>query len=299
MVHTRSSQVSQPSQPSRKRRASASPSVEVSQVSKTRKTNTHGRRIATADGQIQEEQRLSLERSVEPEQSSAFAVVNYPQLALTPTRSRPASRQSLPANLQLPRSVKFEPLRVALAKETQRRRRYTEALTLDGAAEPVEEGETTFIELGDLGIDAAQLATPKRISIVPTKHTPQSVVRTTSPNVKREEEIAAYEETITKITKEKAAVAAQLQILQLAIRSLGFEHGDVPEEQVVAEIRADFDDVRGQETDLGIDLPFEQMSNQELLQAQPDIIRGLKQDIAQYSEALEECESRLALAEAE
>jgi hypothetical protein len=296
MVHTRSSQGPQGSQGSRKRRASASPSEAGSQLSKTRKT-VHGRKYTTADEQIHEEERLSLERSVEPTepQSSAFQVVNYPQLK-TPTHSRPSSRHSLPANLP---NVKFESLRVALARETQRRRRQSEIVTLDGAAaEPEEEETTTYIELNDLGIDAAELATPRR-SIVPARHTPQSIVRKPSPNVKREDDISAYEDSITILTREKAEVQAQLQVLQLAVRSLGFEPSDIPEDDMCAQIRADFDDVRDQEAEMNIDLPLEQMNNQEVLHAQPDIIRGLLQEVKEYTRVLEETDSRLALTEAE
>lgn len=296
MVHTRSSQPPQGSQGSRKRRASASPSEAASQVSKTRKT-IHGRKYNTADEQIHEEERLSLERSVEPadQQSSAFQVVNYPVLQ-TPTHSRPSSRHSLPANLP---NVKFESLRVVLARESQRRKRQSDIVTLDGAAVELEAEETaTYIDLDDLGIDAAQITTPRR-SIVPARHTPQSIVRKPSPNVKREDDISGYEDSIVRLTREKAEASAQLQVLQLAVRSLGFESVETPEDDMCAQIRANFDDVRTQEAEMNIDLPLEQMSNQEVLHAQPDIIRGLLQEVREYTQVLEEADNRLALTEAE
>lgn len=293
MVNTRSSQFSR----KRRRNSSASPSQAGSQASKVRKSN--GRHFPTADSQLREEQRMSLERSQEsPEGSSTSALHSLE--CHTPTHSR-QNRHSLPANLQVPADVKFEPLIVAIARENQRRRRYTEGLAAgdeDSAADVA--GTNTYIELADLGINASQLMTPRSRSIAQPKHTPLSITRRPSPNVKREEDVANYQDVIQKITKENAELLAQVHILRPAIRSLGFGEVDMLEEDICAAIRVNFDELRAQLQEIGaIDLPLEQLCNQELLQCQPDIVRGLLQGIDQYSQAYQEVENRLALIDAE
>ena len=298
MVSTRASQASQEPQPaksSRKRRASSVFSEAGSQASKARKT--HGRRFTTADEQLLEEERLSNAGSRDGTAEPAPA----PKRAhTTPTHSRHGSRLSLPANLQLPSGVKFEPLQKVLAKELARRRRTMEEMHVDGAALELEEGNsTTFVELADLDIDGAQLMTPKNRTTAVAKHTPSTLVKKPSPGSAREDEIIKYEDALEKVTKEKADLAAQLQITMLAVRSLGFGTETMPEADIFCVIRETFDELRAQESDMPIDLPWENLSNAELLEYQPAIVRGLLQDIEQYKNALEECESHLQLTDAE
>jgi hypothetical protein len=237
-----------------------------------------------------------MERSVEPPEVPKE--IEYPDLAqAVPTKSRKSSRHSLPADLQVPADIKFEPLRMALARETHRRRRYTEGLATGTIV--VEDTESdTFIEPADLDLHPSDFATPKR-SLALVKHTPLSINRVHSPNDKRENEIFNYENAIKTIIEEKAVVAANLKNVQLAVRSLGFGNDELNELEICAEIRVAFDELRSQEAEMSIDVDFENMTNLEIIKCQADIVRGVLDDLHERTKMLDDTEDRLALTRAE
>jgi hypothetical protein len=197
----------------------------------------------------------------------------------------------------VPADIKFESLRVALARETQRRRRYTEGLVTQNAEVEVAE-ETTFIEPADLGIDPSQITTPKRPMIL-AKPSPLTVDRVPTPDEKREQKILNYENAIQLVIEEKAALTAELQNLQLAVRSLEFGREDMGELEICAMIRIAFDTLRSQEKEMDIDVNFEELSNESLVEWQADIVRGVLDKLSKVTKALEETEDRLVLTNAQ
>lgn len=238
---------------------------------------------------------MSLERSPEPldESSSPPADVQV----IVPNKSRGA-RHSMPA--AVPAGAKFKPLRELVAHEQVRLRRRTIEGVMDGVADSEDEddGTPTFVDLHDLGIDPLQLMTPKRALAV-QRHTPVSITRRTSPNIKREEDIAGYQATIETLNDEKAKLVTQLQTVKNALSSLGFGQDDMSGDEICKEIRTAFDDLVAQESVMPLNVTFTGMSNQEVLEAQADIVRGLLQEYDRYSLALDQSESRLTLTTAE
>jgi DNA repair exonuclease SbcCD ATPase subunit len=301
MVNTRSSQGVR-----KRRRSSTGPPSDAGSIYSNKIRKTARRRFTTAEIQLQEEDReASIEREASPigsrevsEQlaSSSGEIGTSVEVAL-PTKSRQA-RYSLPANLQVPDNIKFESLRTAIARRNEYRRRQTEGLLIDGTFD-YDEDANIYVDPADLDVDADQVFTPSNRSMVCVKHTPMALTTRPTPNARREDEISEYEDTIHRLTEEKANLAARLQVLELRIRTLGFGELDMDDEDICATLRTEFDLVRAQEKEMAIDVPIEDLSNQELLHQQPDIIRGLLLHIQELARRFEEAETHLAFSNAE
>jgi hypothetical protein len=274
MVNTRSLQGS-----TRKRGRSPSEIPSDTGSIKIRKT-TARRRFTTADDQLHGEERGASTR--EPSEQEVIEVA-------IPTKSR----HSLPASLPVP-NIKFEPLQVAIARRIERRHRHTEGL-VDDVEFAVD--ANTYVDPEDLNVQTPQLMTPTRR--IEYKSTPIRILQRPSPDIKREDNISEYQDTIRTLTEEKAHLEARLRVLELGVRGMGFGHEDLVAEEICAELRVEFDQLRSQEAEMAIDLPIEDLSNQQLLQHQPDIIRGLLQDIDRFVDRMEKIETQLAFTKAE
>lgn len=170
---------------------------------------------------------------------------------------------------------------------------------MDGALVEYEDEEsTTYVDLADLGIDGTRLMTPNSRAPVLIKHTPQSLIKKGEMDL-REDDIFKYEMALQKVTMEKAELAGKLQVLQLAVQALGFGDETMLEEDMCSLVRQAFDHLRAEESEMPIEMDWENITNEDLLKAQPEIVRGLLRDIDQYAGKLEECEAHLALIDAE